>query len=147
MRAAQARVGAAWAAFLPRVSGLAKYTRLSEIYPPPSPSAPGNRIPGSAFVTPIWDKCLFQGSITVPISDYLLRMYQNYTAATHSADAAKFDLGAARAAALSNGKVAYYSWLQARGAIIVAVETLNDQRVHLADTRNQFTVGNASRPT
>jgi outer membrane protein TolC len=60
-------------------------------------------------------------------------------------DAARFDLGAARANALTNGKIAYYSWLQARGGVIVAVETLNDQRVHLNDSRNQFTVGNASK--
>src|SRR5271155_883702 len=31
MRAAQARVEAAWAGFLPRVSGVAKYTRLNNI--------------------------------------------------------------------------------------------------------------------
>src|SRR6202034_1481109 len=68
-----------------------------------------------------------------------------YTAASRSTDAARFDLGAARANALTNGKLAYYTWLQNRGTVIVAVETLNDQRIHLNDSRNQFTVGNASK--
>jgi outer membrane protein TolC len=152
MRAAEARVDTAWAAFLPRLSGIAKYTRLSEITPPPisftvpTPAGPVTEtLPGTTFLPPIWDQALFQATLTVPLSDYLLRINQTYTAATHSAEAARFDLGAARASALTNGKVAYYSWLQARGAVVVAVETLNDQRVHLKDSRNQFTVGNASK--
>ena len=151
MRAAQARVNTAYAAFLPRLSALAKYTRLSEINPPPIvfdlPAALGGPVslPGSSFVPPIWDQWLFQATLTVPISDYLLRINQNYTAATHSTDAARYDIGAARANALTNGKVAYYSWMQARGQVIVAVQALNDQRVHLKDSRNQFTVGNASK--
>ncbi len=148
MRAAEARLRAAWAAFLPRLSGIAKYTRLSEISVPdttiPTPAGPFT-LPGSEFVPPIWDQFLVQGTLTVPISDYLVRINETYTAATRSTDAARFDLGAARATALSNAKVAYYTWLQARGGVIVAVETLNDQRIHLNDSRNQFTVGNASK--
>jgi outer membrane protein TolC len=151
MRAAAARVDAAYAAFFPRLSALGKYTRLSEINPPPItfPSGiagvPPVTVPGSSFVPPIWDNWLVQGTLTIPISDYLLKTNQAYTAAMRTTDAARFDLGAARANALTNGKIAYYSWLQARGGVIVAVETLNDQRVHLNDSRNQFTVGNASK--
>jgi outer membrane protein TolC len=91
------------------------------------------------------DNTLLQATLTIPVSDYFLRIDQAYTAATRSAEAARFDVGAARATALSNGKVAYYTWLQARGAIVVAVQALNDQRIHLNDARNQFTVGNASK--
>ncbi len=161
MRAAEARVDAAWAAFLPRLSALAKYTRLSPLSPPSfgtgnlvATNAPANTVIDptkdtfySASLTfPILlDNTLLQATLTVPISDYLLRTNQAYTAATKSADATRFDLGATRAGALTNGKIAYYTWLQARGAVIVAVETLNDQRTHLNDSRNQFTVGNASK--
>jgi outer membrane protein TolC len=160
MRAAQARINTAYAAFLPRLSGVAKYTRLSEINPPPlalsfqitnpaNPTGPPitetSVLPGNTFVPPIWDQWLFQATLTVPISDYLLRINQNYTAATRSTEAARYDIGAAKANALTNGKVAYYSWMQARGQVIVAVQALNDQRVHLKDSRNQFTVGNASK--
>jgi outer membrane protein TolC len=164
MRAAQARVNAAWANFLPRLSGTARYTRLSSFTPPSfgtgnlvATNAPEGQInplnlpPGVGFEAVsltfplVLDNYLLQATLTVPLSDYLFRIDQTYTAATHSADAARFDLGAARATALSNGKTAYYSWMQARGSVIVAVETLNDQRVHLTDARNQFTVGNASK--
>jgi outer membrane protein TolC len=145
MRAAQARMGAAWAAFLPRLAGIAKYTRLSEIHPADINIGGGQIIPGSFLLPPIWDQTIFQATLTIPLSDYLLKINQAYTAATRSTDAARYDIGAARATALTNGKVAYYSWLQARAQVIVAVQALNDQRVHLKDSKNQFTVGNASK--
>jgi outer membrane protein len=175
MRAANARVDAAWAGFLPRLSAVGKYTRLSPITPaslgnvigtdvpsgsystpgttqqPNSPPPPPQLPPGYhlistslSFPLPV-DNTVLQATLTIPLSDYLFRTNQTYTAATHSSDAARFDLGSARANALSNGKIAYYTWLQTRGAVIVAVETLNDQRIHLNDSRNQFTVGNASK--
>jgi outer membrane protein len=168
MRAAHARVQAAWASFLPRLSGTARYTRLNDITygaltpsgtavvvatnepanltgpVPITPKTPEVAIPFT-FPNPPSDNWLFQATLTVPLSDYLLRINQTYTAATRSTEAARYDVGSARANALSNGEVAYYTWMQARGAVVVAVETLNDQRIHLNDSRNQFTVGNASK--
>jgi outer membrane protein TolC len=81
----------------------------------------------------------------VPISDYFLRINQGYSSATHSREAAGWDLSGARAASASNGKVAYYAWLRARAAVVVAVQALDDQKTHLRDARNQFAVGNASK--
>jgi outer membrane protein TolC len=169
LRGAAARVDEAWAAFLPRLTGLGKYTRLSGFNPPvisfvpPGASLPVSSIPppgippmviGSADLSPlavpiafpiVLDNWLLQASLTVPISDYFLRLDQNYTAATRSQDAAHWDIVAARAGSSTNGQVAYYTWLRARGAVVVAVQALNDQRTHLRDARNQFTVGNASK--
>lgn len=171
LRGAAARVDEAWAAFLPRLSGFAKYTRLSYITPPNlgtlvAPGAPPGQPPLGSVVTTtpsgqlqpsaslyalpfafplVFDNWLLQATISVPISDYFLRIDQTYTSATRSQDAARWDLVSARATALSNGKVAYYTWLRARGAVLVAVQTLNDQKTHLRDSRNQFTVGNASK--
>jgi outer membrane protein TolC len=175
LRAAAARVDEAWAGFLPRLSGVAKYTRLSVITPPNlgriviglPQNTPASAIPGNAedlgtvtnptngqqrelFSIPLQfpvvvDNWLLQGTLTVPISDYFLRIDQNYTSATHSRDAAEWDLAGARALAASNGRVAFYTWLRARGGVTVAVQALNDQRAHLRDARNQFDVGNASK--
>ena len=99
----------------------------------------------SVFPFFVLDNWLFQGTITVPISDYFLRIDQNYNAATHSEEAARWDVITARAASEANGRLAYYTWLDARGAVIVAVEALNDQKTHLRDARNQFAAGNASK--
>jgi outer membrane protein len=169
LRGASARVDEAWAAFLPRLSGVAKYTRLSNFSTPPFFSVPGDLVagpPGPARpVTPMdvannalvlvpvtvsvpffeVNNWLMQGTITVPISDYFLSIDQKYTAATRSEEAARWDLMGVRATALSNGKIEYYTWLRNRGAVIVAVQALNDQKTHLRDARNQFAVGNASK--
>jgi outer membrane protein TolC len=167
LRGAAARVDEAWAAFLPKLSGLAKYTRLSDFTPPAisffppginlvTSNAPGDvtrfdqlhsvPIGGStAFSFFVLDNWLLSATISIPISDYFLRLDQGYTAATRSQDAARWDVVTARTTSGSNGRLAYYTWLNARAAVVVAIQALNDQKTHLRDARNQFVVGNASR--
>jgi outer membrane protein TolC len=158
LRGAAALVDQSLASFLPRLSGTAKYTRLSGFTPPsiailtPAEVAdlgimgPGGKALSQGFSFPlVLNNWLFQASINVPISDYLVRLDQAYTAATRSVDAARWDVVSARAASNANGRIAYYTWLRARGGIIVTVQALNDQKTHLRDARNQFTVGNASK--
>jgi outer membrane protein len=159
LRGAVARADEAWASYLPRLSGIAKYTRLSNFTPPSLGNIVGTTAPPGAdminnfgqlqavpFSFPIvLDNWLFQATLTVPISDYFLRIDQNYTAATRSEEAARWDVVASRAGSDSNGKVAYYTWLRERAAILVEIQALNAQRTHLRDARNQFSVGNASK--
>ena len=171
LRSAAARVDGAWASFLPRLSAAGKYTRLSSFTPPSFGSgsivgtdATGTIIDPGTFYSPtlnpngtthlfpfalvfplVLDNYLLQATITVPISDYLLRIDQNYSAATHSREAARWDVVTARATSEANGRIAYYTWLNARGAVIVAVQALNDQKTHKRDARNQFAAGNASK--
>ena len=163
LRGAAARVDQAWASFLPRLQVVGKYTRLSDFTAPnvfkfpgalvvaQQPGAigagnPGIGVPANfSFPFFVLDNWLFQAGLTIPISDYLLRTDQSYTAATHSQEAARWDVVGARANSLTNGEVAYYNWLRARGGVIIAIQALNDQRTHLKDARNQFAVGNASR--
>ncbi|MDP9036359.1 MAG: TolC family protein, partial [Myxococcota bacterium] len=170
LRGAAARVDEAWASFLPRLSGIGRYTRVSD-FTPPSLSGNGSIVATNAaptgmpippaslgvganqtqllpvgFTFPlVLDNWLLQATITVPITDYFLRIDQGYTAATRSEDAARWDMIAARSTSAANGKAAYYTWLRARGAVIVAVQALNGQKTHLRDARNQFTVGNVSK--
>lgn len=160
---AAARVDAAWASWLPRLSGKASYTRLSSFTPPslgnlsvltdtngqPLPSGP---LPADARVVNVplefplvLDNWSLSASLVVPISDYFFRINQNYTAATLARDAAKYDVATARAKSAADGKVAFYSWLRARGAVTVAQQALDDQHNHLKDANNQFAVGNASK--
>jgi len=165
LRGAAARVDEAWAGFLPRLSTIGKYTRLSNFTLPNlfnipgdlviAPSGPAGPVaPGTTLIqAPVnfsfpffkLDNWLLQASLTIPISDYFLRIDQNYSAATRSQDAARWDVIGARASSWANGAAAYYTWLRARGAVVVAVQALNDQKTHLRDARNQFDAGNASR--
>jgi len=148
LRSAAARVDQAWSAFLPRITALGRYTRVSNFTPPnlfdPSTLPPAFQTLAGGFPV-IVNNYLLQASIAVPISDYFLRIAQGYTAAGHTQDAALFDTIVARAKAEADGRVSFYNWLLARGSIIVAINALNDQKTHLNDARNQFDAGNASR--
>ena len=158
LRGAAARVDQAWSAFLPRLTATASYTRLSDFAPPsfgtgnivgtlaPAGTINPNPTIAAALVIPlVLDNYLLQARITVPISDYFLRLDQSYTQQTRSQDAYRYDAISAKATAASNGKVSFYTWIRARGAVVVAEQALNDQRTHLKDVRNQFQVGYATR--
>ena len=140
MRAAASRVDVAWSSFLPRLTGTARYTRASP-FTQTATTANGDVL----TVTPILDNYLLQASLTVPISDYFLRINQAYSAATRTREAAELDAVAARALSASNGRTTFYAWLRARGAVVVAVQALNEQRIHLKVARDQFEGGGASR--
>lgn len=165
VRAAAARVDQAWTNFLPRLTATARYTRLSDFTPPslfgdgsgslvgtPAPGGTLNPTPTvavdlskSASFPIIVNNYLLQGSVVVPISDYFLRINQGYTAASHAQEAARVDVVTARAKSHAEGRLAFYNWVRARGAVVVALQALADQKVHLQDAQNQFQVGNASK--
>src|ERR1700722_5980013 len=117
LRSAAARVDEAWAAFLPRLSAVGKYTRLSNFTPPnifnlpgdlvaagpgpqrvvASPPGPGNEAlvetpVNFSFPFFVLDNWLLQATISIPISDYFLRLDQAYSAATQSQEATRWDV-------------------------------------------------------
>ena len=169
--AAGARADAAWSNFLPRVGLTARYTRLSGFVPPSFgggglvgtlaapqtcvancagfPGAVDTNQPlvsaGSLSIPLVLDQWLTQATIAVPISDYFLKISKSYTATIHQEEAARHDVTAARAKSYSDGKIAYFTWLRARGAVTVAQQTLAVARAHQKDAENQFAVGNASK--
>lgn len=148
LHAAQARVDAAWGAYLPRLTGTARYVRLSAFTEPNitigTPPA-AITIPGAALAPSILNTYLLQATLAVPISDYFLRINQACSAASASSEAAAYDLKTAKATTFANARVAYYTWLQMRAAVVLAVQSLEDQRNHLKDANQQFGVGFASK--
>jgi len=134
--AAEARADAAWANYVPRVDVKGSYTRLSELTPP---SFGGARFPM------FFNQWVAQATIAVPISDYFLKINKAHTAATKQEEAARWDIATARAKSFSDGKIAYFTWLRARGAVTVAEQNLSVAQAHLKDAQNQFSVGNASK--
>lgn len=168
----EARVEQAEAGWYPRIGLTARYTRLSSFTPPPlfsasstpqgslvgTPQAAGTLNPtptaaigladlfgGGGGFPVILNQYLLQATIAVPISDYFLRIGQAATALTKQQEAAQFDVVAAKAKSYSDGKVAYFTWLRARGAITVAQQALAVAQAHAKDAENQFSVGNASK--
>ena len=134
--AAAARADRAQVNYVPQVNLKASYTRLSEFT---APAFGGVRFPL------VFDQWLTQATIVVPISDYFLRINQGYTAATKQEEAARYDIATARAKSYSDGKLAYFAWLRAHGAVTVAEQNLAVAKAHLKDAQNQFAVGNASK--
>jgi outer membrane protein TolC len=161
LKAAAARVDQSWQAFLPRLRAGASAYWVDISNPPslgtvvvdkagPGPIGASQLAAGNLRAIPLTlpstlGSYLLQASITVPLSDYFLRIDETYGAAKESREAARYDLASARATSAANARVAFYTWLRARGAVVVANQALGDQRTHLALARSLFAAGRASR--
>ena len=166
--AAEARREEAEAGYWPRLTGTARYTRLSQVPPIEfgssgaslvfTPSQPNDIVAPRAltgtepllasglpaFGVPV-NQYTLQAALTVPLSDYLFRVSQAISAATHSARAARVDEQAARLKVAAEARVGYYQWIRARGQAVVAAQALEQARAHLRDAQQMFAAGVVSR--
>jgi outer membrane protein TolC len=88
---------------------------------------------------------LFQASLTIPVSDYVLRLSQGYAAASRNQRAVQLDQQAARLKAATDGKLAYYAWVRAKAQLLVAERAVEQSKAHLHDASNAFEVGTSSK--
>jgi outer membrane protein TolC len=137
LAAAEARLEQAKVAYLPKLTLTGSYTRLSEV-------AQTLTFGGQTIVFPL-NRYLFQAGLAVPVSDYVLRISQGYAAASRNQHAAQLDQLAAKLKAGTDGKLAYYAWLRAKGQLIVAERALGQSKDHLVDANNSFEAGTASK--
>jgi outer membrane protein TolC len=135
IRAAEARLEQAKVAFLPRMTLTGSYTRLSPVTVNLGPSA----------ITFPQDQFVGIASLDIPLTDYVFKLSQSYAAASHSKRAEELNEQAARLKAAYDGRVKYYSWLQARAGVIVSERALDQSRAHLEDARHAFEVGTSSK--
>jgi outer membrane protein TolC len=159
VEAAQAGVNQALVAYFPRLTGTARYTRLSPLDAPslgnlvvaarPGPVAPADPTNPPFAVAQsfpvVLDQRLFQASLNVPISDYVLKISQGYAAATKSAKAAELTEKATRLKVAADGKAAYYAWVRAKLQRVVAEQSVAQAKAHLVDAKNAFDAGTISR--
>ena len=157
VEAARAAVEQAAVPFAPTLTLSASYTRLSEITPPlighlviaptagAGPIAPGtplDNVPVS-ITTPL-NQFALRATLTVPISDYVLRISQNYVSAKHSERAAELNARAQTLKVRADAKLAYYAWARSRLSVTVAEQTLNQVKLHLHDAQSLFRNGASS---
>jgi outer membrane protein len=142
LAAAEARLEQAKIAYYPRLTLTGSYTRLSDI--PPFPYFDPRTGTAGQIVIPV-NRYLMQATLTIPLSDYVLRLSQSYAAASRSQRAAQLDQQAARLKAATDGKLAYYAWLRAKGQLVVAERSLDQSKAHLEDARHAFEVGTTSK--
>lgn len=172
LAAAAARVAQATASFLPRLTLSARFARLSEIPPDILGNVVGTLQPGPVSVTcpqapspssgqqvscnlagrsvpltfaSVPHQYSLQASISVPLSDYALRLSQNYAAASHAESAARHNEIAAGLKAERDAQVIFYNWVRARGTAAVAEQALATAQQHLRDARSAVDAGTASR--
>lgn len=136
--AAEAEVAAATAAYVPTTKLTARYTRLSDTQGEPIAGVP------LQFEQPL-DQYTLQAGVTVPVSDYFLRVGPSRDAAKFVRTAAAKNLVAERSRTDSDARLAYYSWVEARLRVIVAEQALAQSTAHLADAKAQFAAGTASQ--
>jgi outer membrane protein TolC len=158
--AADASVRQAAAGYVPRLSGVARYTRLSAVDAVPlgnlvlAPDLGPGAVPAGtgtdAFVVspvsfPILrNHWIAQATLQIPLSDYLSRIPAAHTAATHSARAAAFTERTGRRTVASQARLAFYQWGRARLQRGVAQQAVAQARAHLGEVTAQKEVGTAS---
>lgn len=158
LAAAAAAVDQALLGYIPRLSGTARYVRLSSIEVPvvgnlvtaPSVSGAGPIPPGTALVNVplsfpvILNQTTLQASLSLPISDYILRVPKAYASASRSQSAAELTERATRKKVASDARLLFYGWVRGKYQLIVALQALEQARQHRADVKTSVDVGAAS---
>jgi outer membrane protein len=156
--AADAGVAQATAAFLPRIVISATYTRLSDftsspLFPfaivatdaPAGTASPPTVSTGPVSIEPILDMYAVDATLTVPITDYFLRLPRGREAAERARDAAAWDTVLVDAGARLTGKLAFYEWLRADAAVAAVEQSVKEQAAHLVEVTSQLDQNNATR--
>jgi outer membrane protein len=156
--AAQAGVDQANAGYIPRLSGLARYTRLSSIEQPslgtlvaappgtPNPIPAGTPLVAVPLSFPvILDQYTTAASLQVPLSDYLLRLPQLRESASKNARAAALMQQATRLRVATEARTVYYGWARARLQADVAQRAVVQAQAHLKDAETAHSTGVSSK--
>jgi outer membrane protein len=172
--AAQAKVDDAVAKFIPRLTLKASYQRLSEVdnalegamvgtlepsntirigpCPPPNSTEQcavtesGMPIGASAFEFPsLVDNYALNASLSLPISDYLLRISSSIAATQENRRAAELQKQAEILKVESDARVAYYNWLRTVSGGAVAQASLQRFKALLDDARAAYEVGTVTK--
>lgn len=152
--AARAGVDQARAAYIPRLTGAARYTRLSKLDNPAlgnlvlAPGAQPGELPADTTLVAaplsfpvLVDQYAMTAALTVPLSDYLLRVPHAVQSAKASEQSASLGARATRLQVAVDARVLYYDWVRSRLQLDVARQTLDQTRAHLADAQRLVEVG------
>ncbi len=157
--AASSGVTQAALGFLPRLTAKGSYMRLSDVGTqslgnvvvapqgtPVGPVGAGTTLTSVplGFTFPN-DNYALEADLLIPVSDYLLRLADQYGSAKHAVHAAEYTARAAELAAARDARVLYYGWARSKLALAVAEAALALARDHLADAQARFAAVQSSR--
>lgn len=162
LRAAAAKVDSAMIQFLPRVSLKAGYTRVNRVATSlgggsllaSSGSGPytegaqglidekGSSVRGYAISFPVYSNTYSLGaSLSVPLSDYVLRIADSIRGTKLNREASELDARAERAKVEGDARVAFFNWSRALGQVAVTEKSLERVQARLKDVQSSFAVG------
>lgn len=157
-KAADYGVDQARAAFIPRVTYTARYSRLSHVDQPSlgnlvaapgaaaGPLQPGAPLAAAPLRLPVLlNQYSVDSSLEIPLSDYALRLPQLFAAAKHNERSAKLMEEASKLQVATDTRVVYYNWARARLQAEVARRALAEARAHLKDVETAAAAGTASK--
>ena len=158
LEAAAALVDQALVGYFPRLNLTARYTRLSPLQVAglgnlvlsQEPALPGMVDPTRTYAAPfafpiLLNQTILQATLTVPVSDYLLRIPQAYASATKNQKSAQYSEGATRLKAATDARVVYYTWVRSKLQQVVAEQAFLQANAHLVDARHAFDAGTLSK--
>ncbi len=113
---------------VPQIGGTASYTRLSKIDPLMfGPDFPPLTFPSNSY--------LFEGSIGVPLSEYIWRFPKLIDAAKLGESAARANHRTSEVNASHEARLAYFEWLRSRLQVLIAERQLEQVRTTLKQVR------------
>jgi outer membrane protein TolC len=86
-----------------------------------------------------------KASLTVPISDYILRLSDSIEATKRNAEAARLNEQAEHQKVEADSRIAFYNWTRGLGQVAVAGKSLERIQARLADARIAFQLGAATK--
>jgi outer membrane protein TolC len=124
-------------AFSPKAKLGASYTRLSPVSLAIVPGEPPFVLPENSYS--------FDASLSVPLSDYVLRLSHAQAGVDRARETAVFDRGATYASVDRDARVYYYNWVRSQAQEIIAAQNLEQASGHLKDAQNAFQAGLLSK--
>ncbi len=124
---------------VPQVGAKASYTHMSNI-------TQAFNFLGMSFVIPFFqDQYVTEGTISVPLSDYVYRIPRLVDAAKQAEVVARASKRSAEVSAGENARLAYYEWLRSRLEVLVAERQLVQVQATLKQVRALAEVQRLSR--
>jgi outer membrane protein len=175
LKAAAAAVDSAMYQFYPRVTLKASYTRMNPVTAslgsgylvgagaqgplhsgpadPANPNSPivvvdsaNNPVAAVALSFPIPNNYYSLGaSLSVPISDYVLRLSDSIDATKRNQESSELNLKAEQHKVQGDARVAYFNWALALGQVAVTEKSLERVKARLKDVQTSFTLGAATK--
>lgn len=127
--------------FLPRASLSGRYTRLSST---PDTAIEGLPVPVT-LPGALENQWAFGAQVSVPLSDYVLRLGHAVAARRHSERSAGWMSVAERRQAAADARLAYYDWARARLGVLVAERAHAQAVQHRRLAENRLAAASATR--